>query len=209
MSVLQKAEITAIFTRWLERYAPPASIRENARAQQDEVEALLGALLRFSPRSEAGPWVRRVLDRLEYQMKTRAWPTKAEIGDVCAKLRREELSAAPARNEASQGLSPVEVAARRMQKGEAVGEGWLYGRNAVELIASGQIDRDTMERYRSGAFLARKAVLGEDKALTWEREAQSRHDAAKQVHRQRRDDPQKRDTSLPDKRATPPNGWAA
>ncbi|MDK3016532.1 hypothetical protein [Pseudodonghicola flavimaris] len=207
MSALHKAEITEIFARWLERYAPPASIRENARAQQDEVEALLGVLLRFSPGSEAGPWVRRVLDRLEYQMKTRAWPTKAEIGSVCSNIRKEELRDAPRRD--SPDLSAATVAAGRMARGEPVGEGWLYGRASVELIVSGQVDRQTMERYRSAAFLERKAMYGEDGARAWEDAAKARHEAAKRVHHQRSDAPQKRPADVPDKRVTPPEGWAA
>ncbi len=85
-SNIRSAEISMAFTRWLQRYSPPAQIRDNQQAQQDEVDALLSVLMRSAPQSEAGTWVARVLDRLEYRMKTRAWPTKGELAEVCAEL---------------------------------------------------------------------------------------------------------------------------
>lgn len=207
MSALHKAEITEIFTRWLERYAPPASIRENSRAQQDEVDALLSVLLRSAPRGEAGPWVRQALDRMEYRMKTRAWPTKAELADVCSKLSQEK--ARDAVDLSGQDLSPIAINARRMRAGEPVGEGWLYGRNAVELIACGQVDRETMERYRSAAFLSKRKLRGEEDARAWEDAAKAQHEAAKVVYRQRNDEAARRDVGVPDKSTPVPKGYAA
>lgn len=181
VTALHRAEISGILLRWLERYSPPAAMKDNPRAQQDEADSLLAVLLRFAPHDEAGPWVRRALDRLEYQMKTRAWPTKGEMAAICSDLRKQKPDAILA-----DGLDmrPEAITARRMQKGEAVGESWLYGRLACELIASGLIDRDLMARYRSAAFMARKAEYGEAAALAWEAEAKQRHEDAKTVRRE-------------------------
>jgi hypothetical protein len=67
------------------------------------------------------------------------------------------------------------VMAARMANGEPVGEGWFYGRLACELIASRLVDQGTVERYRSAAFLSRRATYGEAAALEWEAEAKARH----------------------------------
>ena len=183
MTAIRTAEITGLLTRWLERYTPPAQIRENERAQQDEAQALLAVLLRFAPQTGYGDFVAKAFDQLEYQMKTRAWPTKGELGAVCSNLRKEAPRATDITGNAD--MTAEAITARRMQRGEPVGEGWLYGRAAVELIAAGLVDRETMTRYRSLAFFARKDLYGEAAAKAWEAEAIARHDAAKAVHKDR------------------------
>lgn len=176
MTALHRAEISQILLRWLERYSPPSAIKDNPRAQQDEVDSLLAVLVKFAPHDEAGPWVRRALDQLEYQMKTRAWPTKGEVGAVCSNLRKQKAAATPVD---ALDMRPEAVTARRMHRGEGVGESWLWGRLACDLAASGLIDADLMGRYRSAAFLARREAYGEADALTWEAEQKARHEDAK------------------------------
>ena len=181
MSSLHKAEISGILLRWLERYSPPSSIKENARAQQDEAESLLSVLLKFSPAREPAPWINRALRNLDYRMKTRAWPTTAELAEVCRDILKDDPTS-PRAEEID--MRPEAITARRMQNGDPVGESWLYGRLACDLIAAGLIDRGTMDAYRSGAFLARKAMHGEAAALSWEVEAKQRHEDAKTVRRE-------------------------
>lgn len=78
----RNAEITHAFTRWLERYTPPASIRDNARAMQDEADTLLRSLIRSAPNENSRQWVERVLERVSENLKTRAWPTAHEITEA-------------------------------------------------------------------------------------------------------------------------------
>lgn len=176
---LHKAEIAGILMPWLKRYTPPALMKDDAQAQQAEAESLLGALLKFAPHDEAGPWVRAVLDKLEYQMKTRAWPTKGELGAVCANHRRETTPAT--RDLTGPDMRPVAINARRMMRGEPVGESYLYGRSAVEMEDSGEVSTDTMRSYRSAAYFARKNAYGEGKARAWEAEQQRRHEEARAI----------------------------
>jgi hypothetical protein len=193
---LRNSEISGMMTRWLERFTPPLQIRDNERAQQDEAKALLGVLLKFAPQTGYDQFVSRAFDLLEYQMKTRAWPTKGELGAVCSNLRKD--APRPAELTTSATLDPVDIMARRMQRGEPVGEEWLYGRSACDLIASGKVDDCTMRRYRSGAHFARKDLYGQEAAQRWEDEAKARHDAARAAQQQ----PQTRHTvNVPNKSA--------
>lgn len=78
------------------------------------------------------------------------------------------------------------ITSNRMAANEAVGEGYLYGADAVELIARGLVDQETMTRYRSAAFFKRKDLYGHDAALEWERHSKQRHDDAKAVFKAKR-----------------------
>lgn len=177
MTAMRTAEISGIFTRWLERYSPPAHMRDNSRAQQDEVTALLGVLLRFAPENGYMDFLAKVIDQIELQMKTRAWPTKGEICAVCIDVRKS-LQQSQMDKTNSVNMTDVAIAARRMHRGEPIGENWLYGINACELIRRDLVDQNTLDSYRRGAFLERRASYGEAEALKWEAEAKARHMAA-------------------------------
>jgi hypothetical protein len=72
-------------------------------------------------------------------------------------------------------LDTNRIMAARMANGEPIGDGWLYGRLACQLIASRLVNQATMERYRSAAFLDRRSTYGEAAALAWEADAKARH----------------------------------
>ena len=88
------------------------------------------------------------------------------------------------------------ITAKRMQDGKPVGEGWLYGVNACELIATGLITEAVMRSYRSGAFLSHKSVYGEAAALTWEAERKAHHDVVRYGFRDEKTE--RREISMPD-----------
>ena len=59
----------------------------------------------------------------------------------------------------------------------------FFQSEAVELIRRRLVDEPTMTKYRSAAFLSRKATQGEARALEWEADAKARHAAAKEMLR--------------------------
>jgi hypothetical protein len=183
-------EISQMLLRWLDRYSPPASMKDKPQAMQDEAEALLRVLLKFAPASDYVGWVNGALDSLEYQMKTRAWPTKGEMGAVCANLRKDKaVNAEPV------VFDTYSIMAAKMKAGGAVGEAYLYGREACEIIKRRLVTEETMKAYRSAAFLNRSQMYGEDAALKWEAQAKHDHEMAKAMLRDA--ETQKRAVALP------------
>lgn len=83
----RKTELAATLDRWLVRFFPPKNIAKNETAIADEKRSLLGPLLAYAPETDPGPWAERVLDKLEYQLTGRYWPTKAEVAKACLALR--------------------------------------------------------------------------------------------------------------------------
>lgn len=196
---MRTAEISRDFAEWLDRRSCPNDLRDKPDAARREADALLNALLKFSPHSDFSPFVRRVLEQLDYQMKTRFWPPINEIAAVCANVRKDIRRENPqAVKGEERDMRPEAITARAMAEGKAVGEGWLYGRDAVVMIAAKLIDKETMDRYRSAAFFARKDLYGEPAALAWEAEAKQRHEDAKAIHREAPTDGH--DTTIPNKR---------
>lgn len=176
----RQIEIANVFSEWLDRRSCPVDLRDKPKAASAEADALLRAVMRYAPNEDYQPFVNRVCDQLDYQMKTRFWPTVNEVASVGANMRKENHAANPsAPVEGQRDMRPEAITARAMAEGKPVGEGWLYGYSAVAMIAEKLIDKATMDRYRSGAFLARRAMYDEASALAWEADAMARHEAAK------------------------------
>lgn len=174
---------------YLARRAAPRNLPQ--RAQVEEMAALDRCLGRYAPKEGYEDWWPRFEDRLDEDAKTRAWPTSNEIKASATAI------ATPARTgkSADEELQPLKVAAGRMERGEHVGDGYLYGRMAVDLIAAGLVDEETMSRYRSGLFGMLKSTYGEAKALEMEAALKARHESARESHRQQ---PEPRDLPMPD-----------
>lgn len=170
---IRTEEIARTFNRWLDRYSPPTSMKDKPQAVQDEADTLLRVLLRFAPQEGYEGWINRALDKLEYQMKTRAWPTKGELGAVCSNLRKDEaMRAAPVTQEVK---SDLDIVAGRINNGDPVGDGWLYGKNALDLVASGKVSETQLRSYRSALFFSMRDVWGEGPAIEREAEMKRRH----------------------------------
>lgn len=179
---LRQAEIAKALAQWLESYTPPRNMAGNPEALQRESERLLGVLTKFAPQDGYNGWVSSVLEQCAYQMKTRAWPTVGELGSACSNARK---ALKPSEKPKPFVMDIYELNANRMKAGEPVGEAYLYGREAVEMIARGLVDQETMTKYRSAAFFARKDIQGEEAALAWEADAKGRHESAEQVRHER------------------------
>lgn len=206
---LHDSDITARFSRFLDRKALPRRLDGKPMAQDDEMRALVATITRYAPRHPpalAAWWP--VFEGALSEACGDYWPGEKQIKPAAQQASKD----APKMRDETGGpdMRPIAVAARRMQAGEAVGEAFLYGRMAVEMIAERLVDQDTMQRYRSGAFLARKATHGDDAALAWEAEAKVRHEAAKAVWYGRKGPPVRHDTAIPDKSAPyDPESFAA
>ena len=119
-------------------------------------------------------------DRLDEDTKTRAWPTAGEIKAASLAITGPSSRRIAEGNE----VSPLDVVARRMDANEAVSDGYLYRRLAVELLASGKVSEDQMSRYRTGLFVQLKDTYDEPIALAKLAELKARHAAAEAATRE-------------------------
>lgn len=171
--------LTEKLTAYLGRKAAPRNLPQ--RAQTETMAALDRCLGRYAPKQNFEDWWPRFEDRLEEEAKTWAWPTVGEIKAAALSLAEP----GQARTSSEDDIDPLKVAAKRMESGEPVGDGYLYGRMAVDLIAAGLVSEETMRRYRSGLFGQLKSTYGEAKALEMEDRLKARHQAARESHGQK------------------------
>jgi len=164
------------FNEWLDRYAPPRFIADKPQAMQDEADVLLRIVARHAPTEGYAEWLDGVLRALTEGMQARTWPTGGEVSKAC--MKANTFSGKASRAAPEWILDPMEVSASRINAGEAVGDGWLYGRRCVELLRSGRVTQEQVNRCRSALFFSFKDVYGEAEALRMEGILKAKHAAA-------------------------------
>ncbi|WP_417606028.1 hypothetical protein [Primorskyibacter flagellatus] len=173
--------LTEDFAKWLGRYSPRNSLKADPAALEAEMDALMRALVKLAPMHGHLKWLEKVTDQLDYQMKTVAWPTVQELGAVASNVNKSATRLD--RDHAEWRLDPVAVNAKRINAGESVGDEWLYGCRAVELLRSGLVSQDQVGKYRAYLYASQKSAYGEDAARRMEDEAKQKHDDAAGIYR--------------------------
>jgi hypothetical protein len=170
------------FNEFLDRFSPPRSIQNNPKAMQQDADAMLSQITRAAPGDGYEIWFDAMIVALGENMTTRSWPAPGELAKACKSVTVHR-TAGPSGPQAAWAVDPYENVAAKMKAGGAVPEGFLYGREACELIVRRLVDLETMTRYRSAAFFTRKDQFGEGPARQWEVDAKASHEAAKAVIR--------------------------
>lgn len=167
----------SLATDFLRQYQRPSHLDEEGCLREiaaiaEELNSLVSASLSpdaFKTRIEAA------FRHLRKTYTMRQWPMPAHF------VKAMEATT-PRTDDASQIASPVDdkerLIAQRMMEGEAVGDGWLYGRGAVKLLREGLVTQGVMKQYRSALYFGAKDVGGQEYADRLEAKLLRRHDEA-------------------------------
>lgn len=158
---------------YLARRSPPQSLKNNEAAISAELEALVDAVVRWSPRERYDEWWNLMEVKLAEDAKTRAWPTEGEIKSASMAIRPTKKAFIAEAGD----FDPVSITAEKMLNGDPVGDGWIYGARAWEV--SGHVGEDVMRRYRSALFFRLKDVYGQEEAGRMEADMKLRHEKCK------------------------------
>jgi hypothetical protein len=105
--------------------------------------------------------------------KGREWPDVSTFAK-CAEARGElAAKAKPVQHE----FDTVDINLRRLRRGDALGDEWIFGRRAVELLGRG-VTEEELDAYRSALFFNFKEVWGVEEARRVEMDLRRRHDDA-------------------------------
>lgn len=136
-------------------------MRYNKQAQQNEAEHLRDVLLRYAPQEAAASWARNVLNAVAENARTRAWPVVREVEQVAKAMRADR----PLAISNKQPFDDIQINARRINNGEAVGHRFLFGIRARKLVESGKVTMEQIEKLRSALFKSCEAAYGKERAL--------------------------------------------
>lgn len=140
---------------FLGRLSPPRVFANNEELKKQEQETLIKTLLKIAPTRSYGEWWNLFEEHLMTNMDYRTWPTLKEMHKAAEAVR-------PAKKEFSNSnieqikIDECVVNAKRIKAGEPVGEIWLKGRNAEELIRRGLVTEYDLAPYLTYLDQSRK-----------------------------------------------------
>lgn len=174
-------QITGLLNDFLRLYKRPDHLdNETALIELREVAEEVNLLIPTSfSQDDLAARVNDALRMMRQTYKGRSWPTVSHFVDAINAVSKRSVKAVDhADAKEPQKLDTLDVMARRMNEGEAVGDDWIYGRNALRLEQSGKVGRDVIRKYRSALYFAAKEAVGEDLAKSMEKNWLQRHEDA-------------------------------
>ena len=195
---LHETAIIARLKRFLDRRTMPKFLDAKPQAISDELGAMTRTIARFAPRGDMSEWWDKFESDIGRRNSTRSWPSDGEIEASCKAV------SAPIRNSIAEPgtVDEYAIASRRIQNGESIGDEWLYGRKAVELVQRGLATDGALRPYRSALYFRAKDMWGPERAAEYERELQDRHEEAALSMRSM-SERQNVNAFIPDKRHSP------
>lgn len=157
----------------LSEYAPPKHLEDPA-AQAKSVDTAARMLNQMFPNDTTDDHIRGVIDRASLRIKqthkTNSWPKSADIaaavkGGISAEIRPTSIRT----------TSHLEANALRMKANEPVGDGYIFGRNAVEMLEQNLITEELRQHYRKGYMRSLEDVYGHETAASMIRRLDYKH----------------------------------
>lgn len=174
---LHTADLNRRLSDFLSRRQPPKSFAANETAKVDQVNAYLRIVRKYAPEGDLlHDWWGRFIDALSESSETWAWPSEKEVWAAAKDASKRDKGG----SETAWQPDSVAINLRRLQEGKPIAEDWLWGRNALRLVAAGA-DRGVMRDRRRGLALAMSDLYGPDEARKRLLVLKARHDSAEAV----------------------------
>lgn len=136
--------------KMMEGYAEPKHLNTHKK-KEDEVRNIVRMINQKFPNDTTEDHIRGTMDRamlkLKETHKSRIWPTAADISTAISK----SMNSAPTRTAAFGPWKPNSLAinARRIKAGEPVGDMYIEGEMAKQMIKGGYITEADLAPYRA------------------------------------------------------------
>lgn len=145
---MREVELKNRTMKMLARLNAPRAVNGNPEAAKSEAEFLCKRINGLAPTRQFTEWFDDFEETLLGNLETRSWPTAKQIGDAAKQIapKRPQLIDHTQPN----GYEPDElkINAQRIKNNEQVGENYITGTFANQMVRSGLVTEDELEPYR-------------------------------------------------------------
>ena len=145
---MREIELKNRTMKMLARLNAPRAVTGNAEAAKTEAEFLCKRVNGLAPSRQINEWFDDFEEALLGNWETRSWPTAKQISQAAKEI-------APKRPEfidytQSKGYEPDElkINAERIKRNEDVGESYIIGTFAEQMVRSGLVTEEQLEPYK-------------------------------------------------------------
>lgn len=168
------AILTRTLAHFLRQYRQPEHLDESGVKERMQMmaEAINNRISGSLGREDLEARLEMMCREVTATYRGRDWPTAAHfIGAL-------DVRAPEAAADTDWSLDPVKIAADRISDGEPVGDGWLWGRQAVDLLRSGKVTTEQIRPYRQSHAAKLRKLYGDDEAERMLAHLNRRHEDA-------------------------------
>ena len=132
----------------LARLNEPRAIKGNPEAIEDEAWFICKRIKALAPTQGYRDWFDDFEEALLMSLETRSWPTAKQIGEAARQIapKRQQLID----DTQPKGYEPDElkINADRIKNNQGVGESYITGTFAKQMVRSGLVTEEELEPYR-------------------------------------------------------------
>ena len=145
---MREDELEAATFKILARLNEPRAIKGNSDAIQDEAWFICKRVKALAPTQGYRDWFDDFEEALLGNLDTRSWPTAKQIGEAARQIapKRQQLID----DTQPKGYEPDElkINADRIKNNQGVGESYITGTFAKQMVRSGLVTEEELEPYR-------------------------------------------------------------
>ena len=146
--MMREDELERSTLKILARLNEPRAIKGNPEAIEDEAWFICKRIKALAPTQGYRDWFVDFEEALLGNLETRSWPTAKQIGDAAKQIapKRPQL----VDHTQPKGYEPDElkINAQRIKNNEQVGENYITGTFANQMVRSGLVTEEELEPYR-------------------------------------------------------------
>lgn len=162
----------------LPRYNRPDHLGDaEARAEVGDMVDDLNKSIPIMPTADFDDFLVSTFFRLRRSYTGRAWPPIGVFVKAVSAAAKDSPTTAMGRP-AEYNPDDYAIMAARMQTGEAVGQDYLYGPKAKELMARGLVTAEVMGAYRAAVWVRLRYTYGHEEGKRHESRLLAEHDAS-------------------------------
>jgi len=143
----RKEELKVFTLKLLGRLNAPRAVQNNDENMKSEAEFLCGQIIKLAPSQNYRQWFEDFEQNLLSNLETRTWPTAKEISKsakAIAPKRPEFRELEPEKYEPNE----LKINANRINNNEPVGENYIMGAMAEQMVRAGLVAEKQLEPYK-------------------------------------------------------------
>tara|TARA_B100000927_G_C16438294_1_gene458601 strand:+ start:522 stop:983 length:462 start_codon:yes stop_codon:yes gene_type:complete len=131
----------------LGRLNAPRAVQGNSESMKSEAEFLCDKIIKLAPNKGYLDWFNHFEETLLSNLETRTWPTAKEISKAAKEIapKRPEFQELPTEKYEPNELK---INANRINNGEPVGENYVFGSLAEQMVRAGLVAEKQLEPYK-------------------------------------------------------------
>jgi len=133
--------------KMLGRLNAPRAVQNNDENMKSEAEFLCNQIIKLAPSKNYNEWFKDFEENLLSNLETRTWPTAKEISKsakAIAPKRPEFRELEPEKYEPNE----LKINADRINNNEPVGENYVMGAMAEQMVRAGLVAEKQLEPYK-------------------------------------------------------------